>query len=55
MSLYSWKTLPLLLSEVRGLHYMNIKKPIFEDGVKAYWIPKILVNEVEDSEVVILY
>lgn len=48
-----WMSPPLKFSELRGVQYMKLKKPIIKDGVKVYWQPKILANEDEVQEDVI--
>jgi hypothetical protein len=37
------------------VQYVKLKKPIVKDGVTIYWLPKSLVTEVEDPEIVIPY
>jgi hypothetical protein len=55
MPLRPWKTPSLPLSELKGVQYVKLKKPIVKDGVTIYWLPKSLVMEVEDPEIVIPY
>lgn len=50
-----WKTPSPPLSELRGLQYMKLKKPILKDGVKVYWENKYLAEEDEELQVVISY